>query len=63
VRLKDIDQTLVLVDIYLSHNQKRHHRVQTYCVIIACLLISVWTGRKPTKRTYEMIYFYFLGLA
>jgi len=25
--------------------------IQTYCAIIACLLISLWTGRKPTLRT------------
>lgn len=37
--------------------------VQTYCAIIACLLISLTTGRKPTLRTYEMICFYFTGLA
>jgi hypothetical protein len=37
--------------------------IQTYCAIIACLLISLWTGRKPTLRTYEMICFYFCGLA
>jgi len=37
--------------------------IQTYCAIIACLLISLWTGRKPTLRTYEMTCFYFLGLA
>jgi len=36
---------------------------QTYCAIIACMLIALWTGRKPTIRTYEMICFYFLGLA
>jgi hypothetical protein len=37
--------------------------IQTYCAIIACLLISLWTGRKPTMRTYEMICHYFTGLA
>jgi len=37
--------------------------IQTYCAIIACMLISLWTGRKATKRTYEMICFYFCGLA
>ena len=26
-------------------------------------LISLWTGRKPTKRTFEMVYFYFSGMA
>ena len=38
-------------------------KIQTYCAIIACMLISLWTGRKPTLRTYEMICFSFCGLA
>jgi IS4 transposase len=46
----------------LSHN-KNGIEIQTYCAIIACLLIALWTGRKPTLRTYEMICFYFCGLA
>ena len=37
--------------------------IQTYCGIIACLLISLWTGRKPTLRTYEMICYYLMGWA
>ena len=37
--------------------------MQVYCAIIACLLINLWTGRKPTKRTFEMISYYFMGLA
>lgn len=37
--------------------------IQTYCAIIASMLISLWTGRKPTLRTYEMICHYFSGLA
>jgi DDE family transposase len=37
--------------------------IQAYCAIIACLLIALWTGRQPTKRTYEMICWYFLGWA
>jgi hypothetical protein len=37
--------------------------IQTYVAIIACLLIALWTGKKPTLRTYEMICFYFSGLA
>ena len=37
--------------------------IQTYCAIIACLLISLGTGRKPSLRTYEMICFYFCGMA
>lgn len=37
--------------------------LQTYAAIIACMLISLWTGRKPTLRTYEMICWYFMGIA
>jgi hypothetical protein len=46
----------------LSHSQQGIE-IQTYCAIIACMLISLWTGRKPTLRTYEMICYYFAGLA
>jgi hypothetical protein len=38
-------------------------QIQVYLAIIASLLISLWTGRKPTKRTYEMLCFYFSGWA
>jgi hypothetical protein len=38
-------------------------QIQTYSAIIACLVITLATGRKPTLRTYEMICFYFCGLA
>ena len=37
--------------------------IQVYLGIIASLLISLWTGTKPTKRTWEMLQFYFCGLA
>jgi len=46
----------------LSHS-KGGIEIQTYCAIIACMLISLWTDRKPTKRTYEMVCYYFCGLA
>lgn len=37
--------------------------LQTYAAIIACMLISLWTGRKPTLRTFEMLCWYFTGMA
>jgi hypothetical protein len=37
--------------------------IQTYCAIIACMLITLWTGRRPTLRTYEMVCYYFIGWA
>ena len=33
--------------------------LQIYTALIASLLIVLWTGRKPTKRTWEMLQFYF----
>jgi hypothetical protein len=38
-------------------------QIQVYLAIIASLLITLWTGRKPTKRTFEMICHYFSGWA
>ena len=37
--------------------------IQAYCALIACLLILIYTGRTPTKRTFEMICFYLVGWA
>lgn len=37
--------------------------LQTYAAIIACMLIALWTGQKPTLRTYEMLCWYFTGMA
>lgn len=37
--------------------------IQVYCAIIACMLINLWTGAKPNKRTIEMLAFYFMGVA
>ena len=31
--------------------------------LIASLLMVLWTGRKPNKRTWEMIQFYLQGWA
>jgi hypothetical protein len=46
----------------LSHDAEGI-QMQTYAAIIASMLIAIWTGRKPTLRTYEMICFYFCGMA
>lgn len=46
----------------ISHSENGIE-IQVYLGIIACLLIALWTGRKPTLRTYEMICHYFSGLA
>ena len=46
----------------LSH-RKNGIEVQVYLAMIVCLLIALWTGKKPTLRTVEMIRFYFTGWA
>jgi hypothetical protein len=37
--------------------------LQVYVALLASLLIRLWTGRKPTRRTFEMIQLYFMGWA
>jgi Transposase DDE domain len=48
---------------HLLSGSQKGIEIQTYCAIIACMLISLWTGRKPTLRTHEMICWYFIGVA
>ena len=38
-------------------------KIQTYTAIICCLLIALYTGAKPTLRTYEMLCHHLSGLA
>lgn len=38
-------------------------QIQVYLAIIVCMLIALWTGKKPTLRTMEMIRLYFNGWA
>lgn len=38
-------------------------QIQAYLAIIVCMLIALWTHRKPTLRTIEMVQLYFLGWA
>jgi hypothetical protein len=37
--------------------------IQVYVALLASVVISVTTGCKPTKRTFEMLCFYFMGWA
>jgi hypothetical protein len=46
----------------LSHRENGI-KIQVYSAIIVCMLITLWSGRKPTLRTVEMIQFYFTGWA
>lgn len=46
----------------LSHSENGV-QIQVYMALIASLLISLWVGRTPMKRTYEMLCFYLSGWA
>jgi hypothetical protein len=48
---------------HLLSNCPNGVQLQVYMAIIASLLISLWTGCKPTKRTFEMVCHYFSGWA
>lgn len=48
---------------HLLAHSKNGVTLQIYCALIASMLITLRTGRKPTKRTFEMLCFYFLGWA
>jgi len=47
-------------DRLLALSQKGMTTV-VYCALIASMLVVLWTGRKPTKRTFELLCFYFAG--
>ncbi len=47
----------------LLSTAKNGIELETYVAIIACLLIALWTGRKPTLSTYRMLSWYFSGWA
>ena len=37
--------------------------LETYCAILACVLMHQATGSQPTRRTYEMLCYYVMGWA
>lgn len=38
-------------------------QIQVYCAVIACMLINLWTGKKPGKHMVNMLAWYFMGVA
>jgi hypothetical protein len=48
---------------HLLSTSRNGIELETYAAIIACLLIALWTGRKPTLSTYRMLCWYFSGWA
>jgi hypothetical protein len=48
---------------HLLSNSQTGVAIQVYVALIASLVITLWTGHTPTKRTFEMICHYFAGWA
>jgi len=48
---------------HLLSQSEKGGRIQGSVALIASLLISLWVGRAPTKRTYEMLGLYLMGWA
>ena len=37
--------------------------IQCYCAVIACMLLALWTGKRPDKAMWRMAYWFMTGLA
>jgi IS4 transposase len=37
--------------------------IQIYCVLIASLMLMLWTGQRPNKRMVESLQWYWMGMA
>jgi len=37
--------------------------IQAYCAMIVCMLILIYTGEKPNRAMYQMVWYYLIGLA
>ena len=48
---------------HLLSTKQNGVEIQVYAALIACMLILLYTGRTPTKRTFEMLCFYMTGWA
>ena len=48
---------------HLPSTRQNGGESQIYSALIACMLIMLYTGRSPTKRTFEMMCFYMVGWA
>ena len=48
---------------HLLSTKQNGVEIQIYAALIVWMLIMFYTGRPPTKRTFEMLCFYMLGWA
>jgi hypothetical protein len=48
---------------HLLSDDPRGITIQCYCAVIACMLLQLWTGKKPDRAMHRMIGFYLGGWA
>jgi IS4 transposase len=48
---------------HLLSTKQNGVEIQVYAALIACMLMLIYIGRLPNKRTFEMLRFYMVGLA
>ena len=48
---------------HLFSDDPRGITIQCYCAVIACMLLQLWTGKKPNKEMHRMVGFYLSGWA
>jgi DDE family transposase len=48
---------------HLISQHRQGIEIQVSCAIIACMLLNLYTGRRPSKSTLTMLYWHMTGLA
>ncbi|HEY2585868.1 MAG TPA: IS4 family transposase [Tepidisphaeraceae bacterium] len=48
---------------HLISESRQGIEIQVYCAVIVCMLLNLYTGRRPGKSTLTMTYWYLSGIA
>ena len=48
---------------HLFSDNRNGVEIQAYCAMIVCMLILIYTGEKPNRAMYQMVWYYLIGLA
>jgi len=48
---------------HLLSNKHNGLEIQAYCAMIVCMLILIYTGERPNRAMYQMVWYYLIGRA
>jgi hypothetical protein len=48
---------------HLFSDNRNGVEIQAYCGMTVCMLILIYTGEKPNRAMYQMVWYYLIGLA